>query len=88
MRLCEVNPRYEDRIERGRLQHSRLTIVDPRAFEGLQLLIAREAHSRGISAVQTKVPRLLAKEEHIALLRQHARGSDTGPGDGPSVPQP
>jgi hypothetical protein len=71
--LRNVNPRYEDRIDRGRLQRSVLKLVDPGAFQSLQLRIAEDAREHGISAVQTKVPRLLTHGPYVKLLETRAR---------------
>ncbi len=66
--LRDVNPRYADRIDRGRLQKATTVIVACGSFEAFALQIAKDGRARGISAVQTKIPRLLTHEPYVQLL--------------------
>ena len=66
--LGEKNPRYEDRVRMGRLQPCRVHVVGRGTFQNFQVELARAAQANGISAVQTKVPRLLRDDGHIELL--------------------
>lgn len=76
--LGEKNPRYEDRVRMGRLQPCRVHVVEPGTFSQFQVILARNAQANGISAVQTKIPRLLRDESHVELLeeRVHLRGGE------------
>ncbi len=72
--LCRENPRYEDRVAMGRLLPARLRLMGPGGFHALDRQIGQGAQESGISVVQTKVPRLLKSDAHIAVLDSYTTG--------------
>lgn len=62
------NPRYEDRVTMGRLLPCRVRVVEAGGFRSFEMELGAAAQENGISVVQTKVPRLLRHEDHLAML--------------------
>lgn len=78
--LGRENPRYEDRVTMGRLQPCRVRLLERGTFRRLEMGLGADAQERGISVVQTKVPRLLTDEAHVELLDSGVVMSEHGPG--------
>ena len=64
------NPRYADRVTMQRLQPCQVRLVGPGGFRRFEEALGTRAQARGISAVQTKVPRLLKTPELVEMLDQ------------------
>jgi hypothetical protein len=69
--LGEENPRYEDRVVMGRLLPCRVRLVAPGGFREFELFLGDRGQAKGISAVQTKIPRLMSDADLLAELDRH-----------------